>query len=249
MTGLEGKSAIITGARRGIGRACVELFAEQGANIWACARAQDDKFDAEMAELSSRHDVWIEPLYFDLADREAMRGAVKRIRDRRTDVDALVCCAGAIPQSTSFQMMSEASLRSTFEINFFAQVTLAQYIVRLMARQGSGAVVWVSSVAAIDGEPGQFEYVTSKAAVIGAARRMSAELGGAGIRVNAVAPGMIDTDMNAAIAPELAARTLARVPLGRRASPRECAAAIAFLASDAASYITGQTLRVDGGMI
>lgn len=245
---LAGKNAVITGARRGIGRACVEVFAEQGANVWACARAHDMAFEADMAELASRHGVWIEPVCFDLAHEDQIKDAVKIIRSRKTAIDALVNNAGAIPRSASFSMMSGDSLRDIFEVNFFKQMILTQYIARVMVKQGSGAIVNVSSIAALDGEPGQFEYAASKAAMAGAAKRLAVELGEHGIRSNAVAPGIIDTDMAAEMEAGLMERVIGSTSLKRKGTPREIASLIAFLASDMASYITGQVIRADGGM-
>ena len=165
---LKGKNAIITGARRGIGRATVEVFAENGANIWACARMEDAAFEADMAGLAEKYGVWIEPVYFDLTDAVQMKQAVKQIQSAKKPVDILVNNAGAIADSTSFTMTSLEKMKEIFDTNFFSQMQLTQYIARFMMRQKSGSIVNLASIAALDGEPGQLEYVGSKAALIGA---------------------------------------------------------------------------------
>lgn len=245
---LKGKNAIITGARRGIGRATVEVFAENGANIWACARKEDAAFETDMAELAERYGVWIEPVYFELTDEAQMKQAVKQIQGEKRTVDILANNAGAVAQSTSFAMTSITKIKEIFDVNFFSQMLLTQYVTRLMLRQHSGSVVNLTSIAALDGEPGQLEYVGSKAAIAGATRKLARELGGQGIRVNAVAPGVIDTDMGNQMDPELMEHVLGKTVMNRVGTPREIANVIAFLASDRASYITGQVIRVDGGL-
>lgn len=245
---LKGKNAIITGARRGIGRATVEVFAENGANIWVCARMEDAAFEADMAGLAEKYGVWIEPVYFDLTDAVQMKQAVKQIQSAKKPVDILVNNAGAIADSTSFTMTSTEKMKEIFDTNFFSQMQLTQYIARFMMRQKSGSIVNLTSIAALDGEPGQLEYVGSKAALIGATRKLARELGTANIRVNAVAPGVIDTDMGNQMESELMESIISRTSMKRLGRPSEIADVIAFLASDKASYITGQTIRVDGGI-
>lgn len=245
---LKGKNAIITGARRGIGRATVEVFAENGANIWACARMEDAAFEADMAGLAEKYGVWIEPVYFDLTDAVQMKQAVKQIQSAKKPVDILVNNAGAIADSTSFTMTSLEKMKEIFDTNFFSQMQLTQYIARFMMRQKSGSIVNLASIAALDGEPGQLEYVGSKAALIGATRKLAREMGTANIRVNAVAPGVIDTNMGNQMESGLMESIISRTSMKRLGRPLEIANIIAFLASDKASYITGQTIRVDGGM-
>lgn len=239
---------MITGARRGIGRATVEVFAGQGANIWACARCKDDSFSSEMSSLSRKYGVSIWPMHFDITDKREMRDAVKVIREQKADVHVLVNTAGIAADSTSFYMTSIEKMRMVLDVNFLGQTLLIQYVSRLMARAGGGSIVNVASVAGLDGEPAQYEYVASKAAVIGATKSLARELARDGIRVNAVAPGMTDTDMGNQIDAGLRDRVLSKVIMGRMARPEEIANAIAFLASDMSSYITGQIFRVDGGM-
>lgn len=245
---LKGKNAIITGARRGIGRATVETFASQGANVWACARKQDDAFEADMKSVAEKYGVEIWPVYFDVTNELEMKSAVQNIRKQKISIDALVNIAGIADDSTSFQMTSIEKMRHVLDVNFFAVTLLTQYISRLMARQNSGSIINIASIAGIDGAPAQYEYAASKAAIIGGTRNLARELASNNIRVNAVAPGMIATDMGAQIDDELKQSVLSKVIMNRLGKPEEIADVVAFLASDMSSYMTGQIIRVDGGM-
>lgn len=245
---LKGKNAIITGARRGIGRATVEAFASQGANVWACARKQDDAFEADMRIVAEKHGIEIWPVYFDVTNELEMKSAVQSIRKQKNSIDALVNIAGIADDSTSFQMTSMEKMRHVLDVNFFAVTLLTQYISRLMARQNSGSIINIASIAGIDGAPAQYEYAASKAAIIGGTRNLARELASNNIRVNAVAPGMIATDMGAQIDEELKQSVLSKVIMNRLGKPEEIADVVAFLASDMSSYMTGQIIRVDGGM-
>ncbi len=147
-----------------------------------------------------------------------------------------------------FQMTTMESMDSVFEINVFSQMLVTQYVSKLMARQGSGSIINVSSISAIDGNVGQLSYSASKAALIGATKTLASELAPHNIRVNAVAPGVIKTDMTAAIPADKFHKLCARIPMGRPGLPCEVAGVMLFLASDLSAYITGQVLRIDGGI-
>ena len=245
---LSNKNAIITGARRGIGRATVESFAKNGANIWACAREKDDDFEADMRVVAGKYGVEIWPVYFDVTDETQVKQAIQGIRRQKKTVDVLAAIAGVAGEKTSFPMSSMAELRRVLETNYFAVTLLTQYVVRLMIRQNKGSIIYISSVAGLDGTPSQYAYASSKAALIGAMRNLSRELASNNIRVNSVAPGMIETDMGGEIEETLRTETFSRVMMKRMGKPEEVANVITFLASDMASYITGQVIRVDGGM-
>lgn len=245
---LHGKNAIITGAAGGIGRATVETFAANGANVWACELAPSDRFERDIVDIADRYGVWIEMIYFDVTDERQVKKTVKEIRSKKCSIDILANIAGIVAPSTSFPMTDMGKMKRVFEVNFFALTLLTQYIARLMMRQKSGSIVNVASIAGIDGDPAQYEYAASKAAVIGGTKKLARELAPYNIRVNAIAPGMVKTDMGAQIESALKEEILAKVIMKRMGKPEEIANVIAFLASDMASYMTGQVIRVDGGM-
>ena len=245
---LAGKNAIVTGSNRGIGNAIVEKFAFYGANVWACARKSSEKFSTFCHRLEVDFDVWVKPVYFDMEDTDAMKEAVKRIRAEKLVVDILVNNAGVVPENQLFQMVSLDEMKRIFSVNFFAAMQLTQLVSKMMLRCKSGSVINMASIAALDGEPAQVEYVASKAALIGATKKLASELGAYGIRVNAIAPGVTKTEMLATMQKDLQNKIGAETILKRLADPKEIADVVVFLASNLSRYITGQVLRVDGGM-
>ena len=245
---LSGKNAIITGCARGIGRRMLIAFAENGANVWACCRSKTMEFDQFCEELGRSNDVRITPLYFDITDTLKMKEAIKTILMAKVSVDVLVNNAG-VTYNALYQMTSLDKMREIFEVNFFAQVALTQYIVKLMTRQKSGSIINISSSAALDANPGRGAYGASKAAVICMTRAMAHELAEHNIRANAIAPGITDTDMVEASMPrETIDAAVQQTRLKRIGKPSEIADAAVFLASDLSSYVTGEVLRVDGGL-
>lgn len=246
---LTNKNAIITGCARGIGKSMLEAFAESGANIWACCRSKTPEFEQFAVELAQAKGVRITPLYFDLADAAQMKEAIKAIMAAKVSVDVLVNNAG-ITYNALFQMTSIEKMRQVFDVNFFSHMSLTQYIVKLMARQRSGSIINIASTAALDANPGRGAYGASKAALICMTRVMAHELAEANIRVNAIAPGITDTGMvSASMSDAVVAATVEQTKLKRMGKPSEIARAAVFLASDLASYVTGQVLRVDGGLL
>lgn len=245
---LDGKSAVITGARCGIGRCTVEVFAENGANIWAIARKSDTMFEDDMKAVEKKYGSKIYIKYADLTDEKQVKKIASEIRKECKSIDVLVNVAGMVGDSTSFCMTSIEKMKSIFDANFWGSTILTQYIVRTMIRNKKGSIINISSVAGIDGMPGQYEYSTSKAAINGGIRYLARELSKYNIRVNAIAPGIINTDMGAKIEKELKKRILNNVMMGRIGEPVEVANVVAFLGSDLSSYMTGQIIRVDGGV-
>jgi 3-oxoacyl-[acyl-carrier protein] reductase len=244
---LEGKTAVITGCNRGIGKAIMAIFAENGSNIWACVRKQSDEFESYIKELSWKHDIEIWPIYFDFKNKEQIRSAVKTIVSSKRPVDVLINNAG-ITYSALFQMSTIDKMKEVFDINFFSQMIFTQFIVKLMLRNKSGSIINIASSAGIDGNAGHSIYGASKAAIICATKAMSAELGESGIRVNAIAPGVTQTEMLSSMTKETIQETIRQSHLKRVGDPDEIARVSLFLASDLSSYVTGQALRVDGGL-
>jgi 3-oxoacyl-[acyl-carrier protein] reductase len=245
---LKGKNAIITGCNRGIGKAILELFAKNGADIWACVRRQTDEFDTFISELMETYQIQITPIYFDLSDYDQIKAGAKTIVSQKKNVDILVNNAG-ITYNALFQMTTLEKLEDVFKVNYFSQVLFTQYIAKMMVRQKSGSIVNISSSAAIDANSGRSAYGASKAAVICTSKAMAAELGDKGIRVNVVAPGITSTDMvSESMSQDIIDETVNQTNLKRMGLPNDIAEAVLFLASDLSAYMTGQVLRVDGGM-
>ena len=245
---LAGKNVIITGASRGIGRTVLELFVSSGANVWACARRPDSGFEEEMKALADANGVWIKPVYFDLADESSVKAGIQQIIKEKKQTDVLVNNAG-IAYGGLFAMTPMSKLKEIFQINYFAQIQIMQLVLRNMMKQKSGCIINMASIGGIETAPGYLAYGSSKAALIYATKSASHEVGEYGIRVNAIAPGLVDTDMGSYKSQEETEKILERSSLHRKASPEEIANCALFLASDKASFITGQTLIADGGRI
>lgn len=244
---LNGKNTVITGCARGIGLSILEKFAKNGSNIWACARKKTPEFELKCSSLSLEYKVKIIPTYFDITNKEEMKSAVKAIMQSDIKVNTLINNAG-ITYNALFQMTTESDIRSQMEVNFFAPYFFTQNIAKLILRNKGGSIINIASSAALDGNPGRSAYGASKAALICATRSISRELGAQGIRANVIAPGITETDMIGSMTDEVIAETIAGTDLRRIGSPNDIADVATFLASDLSSYITGQVLRVDGGM-
>ncbi len=245
---LKQKNAVVTGANRGIGRAIVELFAESKANIWACVRTKTPEFESEMDDLAARHGIWIRCAAFDLRNETEIKNAVREIAASGDPVDILVNNAG-IAFGGLMSMTSQTKLREVFEVNYFAQINLIQQISKLMIRRKQGVIINMGSVGGIETEPGYLAYGSSKAALIWATKMIARELAPFHIRVNAVAPGVTDTEMGLYRTEEQLRPVLERTPMHRMATPKEIAESVRFLASEQASYITGHILVADGGRL
>ncbi len=245
---LAGKNALVTGASRGIGAAIVAAFAAEGANVWALARTRSEAFEATLAGLAAAHGVWLKPLYADVSDPAAVSAAIRLAMADKQPLDILVNNAGAMAQDKPFQLTALEEMEALFRVNFFGAVQLSQLATRWMARKGCGAVVNLASIAGINGGS-RLDYSASKAAIISATKTMARELAPLGIRVNAVAPGFIQTDMTQALGQQVQADTIAKTLLRRAGTPEDVAQAVTFLASDRAAYITAQIWGVDGGML
>lgn len=241
-------NAIITGSNRGIGLATLKKFIKQGINVWACMRTQDNDLEKKFRQYSEQYNVWIRPVYFDLLDEEQVKEGIRTIMLQKETVDILVNNAG-MPFGALMLMTPMNKLHEVFQVNFFSQILMMQLVAKKMIRQKSGAIINLASVGGIEANSGYLAYGSSKSAIIWATKSIAKELAEFGIRVNAVAPGLTDTGMGNYKSEDELEKTLARTPLGRMAEPEEIAEAIYFLASDSASYITGQILQVDGGRV
>lgn len=244
-----GRTIIITGTNRGIGKAILERFAqEEGSCILAHARKESDQFLKDVEDLRNSYpDREIVPFYCDLSKPDEIKSAFSGVLKKYIRIDVLVNNAGVVMPSKSFLMLDDNTLRTSFEVNFFAQVKITQMVCRAMIRNKGGAIVNMSSVAAFSGLEGQFEYTASKAAVVGMTRRLSNELAPYHIRVNAVAPGMTNTDMIMQMDDSMREDLLTKVIAHRLGEPKEIANAVYYLASDQASFVNGQTILVNGG--
>jgi 3-oxoacyl-[acyl-carrier protein] reductase len=244
---LAGKNAVVTGCLKGIGRATLDMFAQSGANVWACCQYEDAESVSHFQELAGRFHVEILPVYFDLSEAESIKTAVRTIAAPKKQINILVNVAG-MTQDALFHMVTMEQMKKVAEINFFSQMLFTQYITKLMLRSKNGSVVNIASITGMDGNPGQLSYSAAKAALIAATKTLSAELAPHGIRVNAVAPGVVKTGMTEIMPDEIMRRLLDKSCLKRIGTPDEIAGVITFLASDMSSYITGQIVRVDGGI-
>jgi len=245
---LKNKNAVITGCNKGIGFETIRVFAKNGANIWACSRKEYDNLSEEINRLKSKYSIEIWPIYFDLNENDQIIEGFKKIKSEKKPVDILVNNAGSI-FTALFQMTSQDKLNEMFNINYFSQMLFTQYVSRLMMRQKNGSIINVSSSAAIEGNEGRTGYASAKAALIASTKVLARELAAYNIRVNAVAPGLTQTEMMESSTPDDALEaTLERICLKRVGKPEEISNSILFLASDLSSYVTNQTIRVDGGM-
>ena len=245
---LEKKTAVITGCNKGIGFEILKNFSENGANIFACARKIDEDFISNIKSIKEKYNNEIIPIELDLANEDKVKEAANKILGLDKEIDILVNNAGTI-QTSLFQMSSKKKLNEIFEINFFSQTVFTQFILKSMIKKKNGSIIYISSSASIDGNEGRSSYAASKSALNAQAKVLSRELGGMNIRVNVIAPGLTDTDMMSKNTPKnIIEETIVKVSLKRIGKPKEIAQTALYLASDLSSYVTGQIIRVDGGM-
>jgi 3-oxoacyl-[acyl-carrier protein] reductase len=241
---LSGRVALVTGASRGIGRAIAQKLAEQGATVVAAARG--DHANDTVAGLTAQGRQ-AEALSLDVTDAEAVGRAPGDIVRRHGRLDIVVSNAG-IARDQLLMRMKRDDWDAVLATNLTATFTLAQAAIRPMLKQRGGRIIAVSSVVGQIGNAGQTNYAASKAGLIGFVKALAREVASRGITANVVAPGLIDSDMTRAVAGDTQVEWAAQVPLGRIGTGDDVAAAVCFLASDEAAYITGHVLAVNGGM-
>ncbi len=240
---LKDKVCLVTGTSKGIGAKTMERFAEEGAIVYANARTEGC-IDDKCMELSKAYNTTVKPLYFDVRDEASSKKAIMQIRKDTGKLDVLVNNAG-IMKDALIGMISRELMNDIYETNVFGVMNMLQLGARIMTNGGS--IINLSSIVGIEGNPGQLVYSATKGAVAALTKTAAKELAPKGIRVNAIAPGMIDTDMFRSIGEEKMQEHLNHIRMGRLGKPEEVADAIVFLASDLSRYITGDIIGVNGG--
>lgn len=243
----ESQVAVVTGAGRGIGHAIAVRLAKEGARIASVSRTESnaqktaDEINAARADTAKAYAV-------DVADQAAVQKAAAQIFEDFGRVDILVNNAGVTRDGLSMRMSMD-DWDTVLNTNLKGAFNFTQAVMRPMIKQRSGRIINISSIAGLIGNAGQANYAASKAGLIGLTKTLARELASRGITVNAVAPGLIETDMTTVLSEEIRQGILQKVPLGKLGEPDDIAGAVAYLASPEAKYITGQVLTVDGGMV
>lgn len=244
---LKGKVAVVTGGTRGIGFAVVKKYLENGAKV-VLFGSRKETVDKALSSLKNENPNWeVDGAYPDLSDAEKVADAIEAVKTQFGKIDILVNNAG-ISDSTKVDNYEPGQFEKVISLNVNSIFYTIQPTVKIMKEQGGGCIINTSSMVSISGQPGGVAYPTSKFAVNGMTLSLARELGPSNIRVNAVAPGITRTDMVAALPKEMIEPMTAAIPLRRIGEPEDVANAFVFLASDMASYVTGEVLSVDGAM-
>ena len=244
---LQDKTALITGGSRGIGKGIAMEFAKQGANVAFTFNASVEAANALEKELES-FGVKAKGYQSNAADFDAAQELAKNVLDEFGSIDILINNAG-ITKDNLLMRISEDDFDKVIEVNLKSVFNLTKAVIRPMMKQRAGSIINMSSVVGLKGNAGQANYAASKAGILGFTKSVALELGSRNIRCNAIAPGFIETEMTDKLDPKTVDEWRKGVPLKRGGTPKDIANACVFLASDMSSYITGQTLSVDGGML
>ena len=239
---LSGKTALITGASGGIGSAIAKNLSQQGAHV-VLHGTRAGRLEELASEIGSKVSV----VAANLSDRDAVGGLVAEAAKATGAIDILVNNAG-ITRDNLFMRMKDKEWDDVLEVNLTSSMLLCRSAIRAMMKARWGRIISISSIVGVTGNPGQTNYAASKAGMIGFSKSLAAEVASRGITVNIVAPGFIETPMTDELTDEQKQKLLANVPAGRLGSSQEVAAAVSFLASEEAAYMTGSTLHVNGGM-
>jgi len=244
---LQGKTAVITGASRGIGLSCAELFAENGSDLILISRTKS-VLETVKADLENRFGVNVKVFATDVRDYEALNEIFKSVRKEKIPIHILINNAG-IMQDATLQMTSLQMIQDMYETNVYGSMYCAKLATKSMLRLRKGSIINISSIIGTNGNLGQSIYGSSKSALIGFTKSLSKELASLNIRVNAIAPGFIDTEMTQGMDPKFYQKNLESIGMKRLGKPIDIAKVALFFASDLSEYVTGQTLGVDGSMI
>lgn len=244
---LSGKTVLITGAGRGIGRAVAERFAAEGATLFLAVRNLEQGM-LLAGELQADYGIDCHAFTCDVSDADSVKALFRELFAHSKHLDVLVNNAGVLDDAL-IGMVTQAQVERTFASNSFSVLYCSQYAARMMQRAGGGSIINLASIIGRVGNSGQAVYGGSKAAVIGITRSLAKELAAQQIRVNAIAPGFIDTDMAHSLPDDKFQQRLQSIAMGRIGSADEVAKVALFLASELSSYVTGQVIGVDGGML
>lgn len=244
---LKDKVAIVTGGTRGIGRAIVLKLADKGANIVINYR-NSDKEAEELKAILEEKGVKVLTVKCDISNFEDSKNLMNKCKEEFGKIDILINNAG-ITKDALIVRMKEEDFDGVIDVNLKGTFNCAKHASAIMLKQKFGKIINMTSVVGITGNAGQANYAASKAGVIGLTKSLARELGSRGITVNAVAPGFIDTDMTASLSEKVKEEASKNIPLKKLGNPDDVANLVEFLASDAANYITGQVINVDGGMV
>ncbi len=242
-----GKVVCVTGADGGIGREISKKFAAEGATLILTSIAESQAFTDFVTELKSEYKVEVYPFCFDLSDEDAIKEGLKAIKALKLKINVLINNAG-MPHLAILPFTRMADVKKVFQVNYFAQLQITQSLLPIIVKDGSGCILNAASIAGIDGDPGNAVYGATKASMILFTKVLSKELAVSKIRVNSVAPGLTSTPFADAMGDKAKASMQEISSMGRLATPNEIANTYYFLASEEASFINGQVLRVDGGI-
>lgn len=242
---LESKVCLVTGASRGIGAATVKRFAQEGATVYVNARIPNS-VDSICEELTEQYKTTVKALYFDVRDENLAKKAILQIKKESGHLDVLVNNAGVMKDAL-IGMITKDLMQEVYETNVFGVMNMLQLASKLMGNQKNGTIINLSSIMGLEGNPGQLVYSATKGAVVSMTKTAAKELACKGIRVNAVAPGMIDTDMTRNVGEEKMNEHIKNIRMGRIGTPDDVADVIVFLASDLSRYVTGEIIGVTGG--
>lgn len=244
---LKNQVILITGANRGIGFEIAKTFAEQGGIVYANARKKNS-LNHLIDSVKSEFKTNIIPVYFDITDTEGMKKAFIQIKKEQKKLDCLVNNAGVMNDAL-IGMISNDLIENQFAVNVFAPIQLIQLASKLMKRQKSGSIINISSIVGVEGNPGQLVYSGTKGALLSITKSAAKELAKDNIRVNAIAPGVIATDLFDEVDEKTKSDFLSNIRMNRAGTPKDVADTAVYLASDLSKYVTGQTITVDGSLM